>query len=56
MKILGLIVTFVGILTLAGSFILTPSHAFNAADSISGLDASAALAYGGVVVFGLGVI
>ncbi|WP_143014051.1 hypothetical protein [Mucilaginibacter pineti] len=55
-KILGLLITTIGILVVGGSFVFTPSHAFNAADSISGVNASAALAYGGFVTFGIGMV
>ncbi|MCS3734740.1 hypothetical protein [Mucilaginibacter dorajii] len=55
-KILGLAVTFAGILAVAYGFIFTPKHTFNAADSVSGLDASAALVFSGLIVFGIGLV
>lgn len=55
-KILGLLITAVGILIIAGYFIFTPNHAFNPADSISGVDASAGIVYGGFVTFGIGMV
>jgi hypothetical protein len=55
-KILGLAITFAGILAVAGGFIFTPKHTFNPADSVSGLDASAPLVFGGLVVFGIGLV
>ena len=56
MKILGLLITTIGILIVGGSFVFTPSHAFNAADSISGVNASAGLAYVGFITFGVGMV
>ncbi|MDN3584166.1 hypothetical protein [Mucilaginibacter flavus] len=55
-KILGLAVTFAGILAIAYGFIFTPKHTFNAADSVNGLDASAALVFAGFVTFGIGLV
>ena len=56
MKNLGLIITVVGLAIIAGCFFLTPPHALNPADSESGIDASAALTFGGFIVFGVGVV
>jgi hypothetical protein len=55
-KILGLLITAVGILIIGGCLIFTPNHAFNPSDSISGIDASAGLMYGGFVTFGIGLV
>lgn len=55
-KTLGLLITAVGILVIAGYFIFTPNHAFNPADSISGIDASAGIVYGGFITFGIGMV
>lgn len=55
-KTLGLIITLIGIVIVGGSFIFTPDHALNLADSNSGLSASAGLAYGGFIVFGIGIV
>jgi hypothetical protein len=56
MKFLGICIIAIGILTVAGSFILTPTHSFNAVDSNSGISASAGLVYGGLIVFGIGLV
>ena len=56
MKFLGICIIAIGILTVAGSFILTPAHSFNPMDSNSGLSSSAGLVYGGLVVFGIGLV
>lgn len=55
-KTLGLIITLIGIVIVAGSFVFTPDHALNLADSGSGLSASAGAAYGGFIVFGIGIV
>ncbi|MEO8884693.1 MAG: hypothetical protein ABI367_01435 [Mucilaginibacter sp.] len=55
-KTLGLIITLIGILIVGGAFVLTPDHALNAADSVNGIQASAALAYSGFITFGVGVV
>jgi hypothetical protein len=55
-KILSLLITFTGIIIVAGGFIFTPAHSFNAVDSNSGLSASAGLVFGGLIVFGGGLI
>ncbi|HTH82341.1 MAG TPA: hypothetical protein VL490_05380 [Mucilaginibacter sp.] len=55
-KTLGLIITAVGILIVAGAFTLTPPHALNPADSISGINASAGLTYAGFITFGIGIV
>ena len=56
MKTLGLIITFVGLAIIAGCFFLTPPHSLNGADSENGIHASAALTFGGFIVFGVGVV
>ncbi|MEX8547518.1 MAG: hypothetical protein V5804_07945 [Mucilaginibacter sp.] len=56
MKILGLLVGFLGILILACTVILTPAHSFNPADSTNGTSANAAIFFGGLIVFGAGVV
>jgi hypothetical protein len=55
-KTLSLVLTAIGILIIAGSFTFTPSHALNAGDSNSGINASAMLAYGGFITFGVGIV
>ncbi|WP_183559687.1 hypothetical protein [Mucilaginibacter sp. SP1R1] len=55
-KILGLLITAIGILMIGGYFVFTPNHAFNPADSISGIDASAGLVYTGFITFGIGMV
>jgi hypothetical protein len=55
-KILGLAVTLIGILIIGGGFVLTPAHAYNPADSISGVNASAALVFSGFITFGAGLV
>ncbi len=55
-KTLGLIITAIGIIIIVGAFSLTPDHALNAADSGSGLSASAGLSYGGFIIFGIGIV
>ncbi len=55
-KTLGLIITFVGLAIIIGAFFLTPDHVLNAADSVNGIKASAPLAYGGFITFGVGVV
>ncbi|WP_448699456.1 hypothetical protein ACFGVR_20830 [Mucilaginibacter sp. AW1-3] len=55
-KILSLLITFIGIAIVAGGFIFTPAHSFNAVDSNSGISASAGLVFGGLIVFGAGLI
>lgn len=56
MKILGLLIAFIGILILACTVFFTPSHSFNAADSTNGTSANAAIFFGGLIVFGAGVV
>jgi len=56
MKILGLLIAFIGIMIVAGSVILTPTHSFNVVDSNTGLKASAGIFFGGLIVFGAGVV
>jgi hypothetical protein len=55
-KTLGLIITLAGILIIAGAFVLTPPHAVNAGDSVNGISASAPLAFGGFITFGIGIV
>jgi hypothetical protein len=55
-KILSLLITFAGILIVAYGFIFTPAHSFNAVDSNSGVQASAGLVFGGLIIFGAGLI
>ncbi|MDB5031255.1 hypothetical protein [Mucilaginibacter sp.] len=55
-KTLGLVITAIGILIIAGAFIFTPEHALNPADSGSGISASAGLAYSGFIIFGIGIV
>lgn len=56
MKYLGLFITAVGILMVGGAFVLTPAHAYNPVDSDAGINAGAAIAYSGVIVFGIGIV
>lgn len=56
MKNIGLFIAFVGMAIVGGSLVLTPSHAFNVVDSNSGLNAAAAVFFGGILVFGAGVV
>ncbi|WP_429392864.1 hypothetical protein [Mucilaginibacter lappiensis] len=55
-KTLGLLITAIGILIVGGYIAFTPNHAFNPADSVSGIDASAGIVYGGFVTFGIGMV
>ena len=55
-KTLGLIITAIGILVIAGGFTLTPPHALNPADSENGIHASAMLVFGGFITFGIGIV
>ncbi|GAA4089721.1 hypothetical protein [Mucilaginibacter panaciglaebae] len=55
-KTLGLIITLIGILIVVSAFSLTPDHALNPADSGNGISASAPLAYGGFITFGIGIV
>ncbi|MDB5118451.1 MAG: hypothetical protein JWQ79_3943 [Mucilaginibacter sp.] len=55
-KTLGLIITAIGILIVAGAFTFTPVHALNAGDSVNGIHASAALTYTGFITFGIGIV
>ncbi len=55
-KTLGLIITIIGILIVAGAFTFTPVRALNPADSGSGLSASAGLSYAGFITFGIGIV
>jgi len=56
MKFLGIILVIVGVLAVAAGFILTPAHSFNVVDSNSGLDTAAGQVYGGLIVFGVGLV
>jgi hypothetical protein len=56
MKNLGLIIALIGICIAGGAMVFTPNHAINAADSNSGINASAALFFGALIVFGAGVV
>jgi hypothetical protein len=56
MKNLGLLIALVGICIAAGAMVFTPPHALNAGDSNSGINASAALFFGALIVFGAGVV
>ncbi len=56
MKILGLLIAFIGLLILACTVILTPAHSFNVADSTNGISANAGLFFGGLIVFGAGIV
>ena len=55
-KNLGLIIAFIGICTAAALMVFTPNHALNAGDSVSGINASAALFFSALIVFGAGVV
>jgi energy-coupling factor transporter transmembrane protein EcfT len=55
-KIIGLLITAIGILIIGGYFAFTPNHAFNPADSTSGIDAHAGIVYGGFITFGIGMV
>lgn len=55
-KTLGLIITAIGILIIAGAFTLIPVHAVNAGDSVSGINAGAGLTYSGFIIFGIGIV
>ena len=56
MKNLGLIIALIGICIAGGAMVFTPPHALNAGDSNSGINASAALFFGALIVFGAGVV
>lgn len=56
MKVLGLIIAALGLLIVAGAATLTPAHSFNVADSNNGISANAAIFFGGLIVFGAGVV
>lgn len=56
MKILGLLIAFIGLLILACTVLLTPAHSFNVADSNNGISANAGLFFGGLIVFGAGIV
>jgi len=55
-KNLGLLIALIGICIAGGAMIFTPDHALNAADSNSGISASAALFFSALIVFGAGVV
>ena len=56
MKYLGILLVIVGVLAVAAGFILTPAHSFNPVDSNSGLQNAAGQVYGGLIVFGVGLV
>ena len=56
MKKVGLIIALIGICIAGGAMVFTPNHALNAGDSNSGINASAALFFGALIVFGAGVV
>jgi hypothetical protein len=56
MKNLGLLIALVGICIAAGAMVFTPPHALNAGDSTNGVNASAALFFSALIVFGAGVV
>jgi hypothetical protein len=55
-KTLGLVITAIGILIIAGGFTFTPPHALNPGDSVNGINASALLVFGGFITFGIGIV
>ena len=55
-KTLGLAIALIGILIAGGAMVFTPDHALNAADSNSGISASATLFFVALIVFGAGVV
>ncbi|RKD16285.1 hypothetical protein BCY91_05285 [Pelobium manganitolerans] len=56
MKNIGTIILVIGILIVVGSIVLTNAHSFNPADSSSGTHAAAGWFFGGLAVFGVGVV
>lgn len=56
MKNIGLFIAFLGMAIVGGSLIFTPQHSFNPVDSDTGLKAEAAIFFGGILVFGAGVV
>jgi hypothetical protein len=55
-RTLGLGVTAIGLLMIAGGFIFTPAHTLNPFDSASGTSSAPGLVYGGFIVFGIGLV
>lgn len=55
-KNLGLLIAFIGIFTAGAAMVFTPNHTLNPADSVSGLNASAALFFSALIIFGAGVV
>jgi hypothetical protein len=55
-KNLGLLIALIGICIAGGAMVFTPTHALNAGDSNSGINASAALFFSALIVFGAGVV
>lgn len=55
-KTLGLALTIIGILIIAGGFTFTPPHSLNPGDSVNGVAASAPLVFGGFITFGIGLV
>jgi hypothetical protein len=56
MRNLGIIIALAGILIVAGALTFTPIIKYNLVDSNSGLDASAAIFFGGIIIFGVGTV
>ncbi len=55
-KTLGLGITVLGLLLIAGGFIFTASNHRSIFDSASSLNSAAGLVYSGFIVFGIGLI
>jgi hypothetical protein len=55
-KTLGLGITVLGLLMIAGGFIFTASNSRGIFDSASSLNSAAGLVYSGFIVFGIGLI
>lgn len=55
-RTLGLVITVLGLLIIAGGFIFTASPSHTPFDSASSTNAAAGLVYGGFIVFGIGLI
>ena len=55
-KNIGTLILIIGILIVVGSVALTNAHSFNPADSDSGTHAAALVFFGGLAVFGVGVV
>ena len=56
MKILGLLAAFIGIVIVGSALVFTKANTYNVVDSNSSLNASAAIFFGGLIVFGAGVV